>query len=71
MWFFRWIREQVRDAVVGGFRDGAEELGITEAQARERLGLAPAAAEAKSLPPAEPEGEEPAPAGRRGGGKGK
>jgi hypothetical protein len=57
MWFFRWIREQVRDSVLGGFRDAAEELELTEPQLRSRLGLPPP--EARALPAA-PEPEEPA-----------
>jgi septal ring-binding cell division protein DamX len=54
MWFFKWIREHVKNAVLGGFADAAEELDLADPELRERLKLPPRAvtAVAGALPPA-------------------
>ena len=53
MWFFRYVREQVKAAVIGGFRDAAEELELDDEEVRRRLALGSAYREAPALPPAD------------------
>lgn len=50
MFFFRWIREQVRQAILGGFQDAADELELSEPELRARLGLPPSPAARVALP---------------------
>lgn len=68
MFFFTWLRQQAKSAVLAGISDAAEEIGAPEdvsaplAKLRERLTL---------QLPAPAEAPEAAPATRNGRGRGK